>query len=164
MNIVLAGMPGSGKTTISQTLAKKLGCAVLDTDALIVEEHGAIPEIFSRYGEDRFRELETEAVKKACGFDGAVIATGGGCLMRERNVLLFRKNGKIIYLRAAVPTLVSRLEGDTSRPLLAGGTEKRLKELFAARAEIYEKTADFSVDTDNLAPEEVAEKILELIK
>ena len=164
MNIVLAGMPGSGKTTVSARLAKLSGYKLIDTDALIVEAHGEISRIFSEHGEEYFRDLETEAVERACAENSAVIATGGGCLLREKNVALFKNSGKIIYLRAQLPTLVKRLEGDTTRPLLKGDAESKLKQLFAARAHIYENAADFTVDTDNLTPDKVAEKILELVK
>ena len=164
MNIILAGMPGSGKTTVSKCLAELGGYKLIDTDALIVEEHGEISHIFAEHGEEYFRDLETGAVKRACAIDNAVVATGGGCLLRGKNVRLFKNSGKIVYLRAGISTLLKRLEGDTTRPLLKGDAEEKLRGLFAARAHIYENAADFAVDTDDLSPEEVAKKILELIK
>ena len=164
MNIVLAGMPGSGKTTVSEILSLRGGYKLVDTDSLIVEKHGEISKIFSEHGEEYFRNLETQAVEAACALNNAVIATGGGCLLRKKNAGLFKKTGKIIYLRTRISTLLRRLEGDTSRPLLTGDRERRLKELFSARAHIYEEAADYAVDTDNHTPDEVAEKIMELIR
>lgn len=161
MNVVLAGMPGSGKTTVSQVLGKLLGAEVIDTDEEIVKNYGAITEIFDKFGEECFRNLETETVRKVCENDNAVISTGGGCLLRAENVKLFKTNGKIIFLRTAYETLLKRVEGDTSRPLLKGGESEKLKALMQARTPIYESAADFTVDTDGLTPEEVAEKIQE---
>ena len=84
--------------------------------------------------------------------------------MREENVKIFKESGKIVYLKASIQTLLSRLEGDTSRPLLAGDREKRLKELFNKRTPIYESVADVVVDTDGLAPKEVLDKIFSKLK
>lgn len=164
MRIVLSGMPGCGKTTISALLAERLGCNAVDTDSLIVKKYGDITEIFSSQGEGFFREIETEAVEKACSLDSAVIATGGGCLLKSRNVELFKNWGKIVYLRTKISTLATRLEGDSTRPLLKGGTLERLNKLFNERAHVYENTADLIVDTDNFTPEEITEKITELLK
>ena len=164
MNIVLAGMPGSGKTTVSVFLGKLLGAEVIDTDEEIVKSHGAITEIFDKFGEECFRNLETETVKKVCQKDGVVISIGGGCLLRGENVKLFKNNGKIIFLRTSYETLLNRVEGDTSRPLLKGGAGEKLKSLIEVRTPIYERAADFTVDTDNLSPNEVAAKIQELLE
>ena len=161
MNIVLAGMPGSGKTTVSNVLGKLLGAEVIDTDEEIVKNYGAITEIFDKFGEECFRNLETETVKKVCENDGVVISTGGGCLLRAENVQHFKNNGKIIFLRTMYETLLKRVEGDASRPLSKGGAKETMKALLAVRTPIYENAADCTVDTDGLSPEEVAAKIQE---
>ena len=163
MNIVLSGMPGCGKTTVSEILAKKLGFEAVDTDALIEEEHGEISTIFAEHGESYFRNLETEAVKRVAALDGAVIATGGGCLLRPENVELLKTSGKIFYLKTEVAELVDRLKGDGTRPLLQGGLEKRLKKLYAERAGVYERAADYVVGAAGLSADGVAQKITELI-
>lgn len=163
MNIVLAGMPGSGKTTVAEEL-KRRGKTVFDTDEQIVKSHGAISEIFARYGEEHFRDLETQTVRELCALDGVVIATGGGCLLRGENVKLLKENGKIFYLRTDVETLVKRVGGDTGRPLLQGDTRARIEKLHNDRSRIYAQAADFIIDTDELTPEEIANKITEIIR
>ncbi len=164
MNVVLIGMPASGKTTVAEILGKELGMCVLDTDALIVEKHGEINGIFERHGEEYFRDLESEAVKEVAKAANVVISTGGGCPLRKENVQVLKENGKLIFLRASVDELIRRTAGDGTRPLLKGEREKRLKSLLAVRTPIYEKAADFTVDTDGLAPEEIANEITEFIK
>ena len=162
MNIILAGMPGSGKSTVARILGKKLGFSVVDTDELIVEKYGAISDIFEKFGEECFRNFETQVVKGVASFDNQVISTGGGCLLREENRALLKSCGKIIFLRTQIQTLSSRLTGDTSRPLLKGDMKSRLEKLIAERTPIYENCADVIIDTDKFAPEEVADKITEL--
>ena len=164
MNIVLIGMPASGKTTVASALAKDLGLKVLDTDALIVERHGEINEIFEKFGEEYFRNLESDAVKEVAKNASAVISTGGGCPLRKENVLALKKSGKIIFLRTSITELIRRTEGDGTRPLLKGEREERLKSLLYVRTPVYEQAADFTVDTDGLNPEEIAKKITEFIK
>lgn len=164
MNVILAGMPGSGKTRVSKILGELLNAEVLDTDEIIVKEHGAISEIFANYGEEHFRNLETQTVKKVCAYPNAVVSTGGGCLLREENIALLKKSGRIVYLKASLDTLSKRIQDDNSRPLLAGDTKKRLAELLEKRSSIYECSADISIETDNLTPREIAIKITELIK
>lgn len=163
MNIILAGMPGCGKTTVSRILGKKLNFRVVDTDELIVEKYGVISEIFEKFGEECFRNFETQVVKEIVTFDNLVVSTGGGCLLREENRALFKSCGKIIFLRTEIGTLSNRLTGDTTRPLLKGDMKDRLQTLMRERAHIYENSADIVIDTDTVTPEEVADKITELI-
>lgn len=161
MNIVLSGMMGSGKTTVAKEL-EKLGYAVVDIDGVIVERFGEINAIFRDFGEKRFREIEAEVTKEvACGYDNAVISLGGGCVLRAENVENLKKTGVIFYLRADKETIIERLKGDTSRPLLQGGLEQKVNSILAERAAIYERTADVIIDTDGLTPEEIAKKIKE---
>lgn len=160
MNTVLIGMPGSGKSTIADLYAERYGEQIYDTDACIEYRHGNIKEIFAEFGEEYFRELETEVIREICSYgDDAFISTGGGAVLREENVRLFKSSGKIVYLRAKPETLLKRLVGDTSRPLLQGDTAGRLTELYNRRREIYESVADIIIDTDGLTPDEVLQKI-----
>ncbi len=162
MNIILAGMPGCGKTTVSNALAEQ-GFKVIDTDSEIVIKHGSISEIFDKFGEAHFRNIETETVKAVSALNGVVICTGGGCLLRKENAELLKKNGKIVYLRTSIETLTKRLEGDNSRPLLKGNVRERLEKLFKERAAIYENAADIIIDTDVLTPKELAQQIGKLL-
>ncbi len=159
MNIVLAGMPGSGKTTVGGVLAKVCGLTLVDTDEEIVREHGEINGIFAKYGEPYFRDLESGVCERLGESEGLVIATGGGCLLRDVNVAYLKANGKVVYLRTQPETLIARVDGDTSRPLLAGDAKAHIYELYAKRRAIYEAAADIIVDTDELTPEQVAEEI-----
>ncbi|MDE7439529.1 MAG: shikimate kinase [Clostridia bacterium] len=154
-NIILIGMPGSGKTTVTDLCTKK----VWDTDAYIENLYGNISDIFANFGEEHFRKLETEAIRQICKEDDCFIATGGGAVLREENVRLFKQSGKIVYLRTNLDTLLKRLDGDTTRPLLIGNTKERLTKLYNERTPIYESVADIIIDTDGLTPLKVLEKI-----
>ena len=158
-NVILIGMPGCGKTTLTNLCKEKYGKEVWDTDEYIEKNHGLISDIFARHGEEYFRKLETDAVREICKKDGCFISTGGGCVMREENVELFKDSGKIVYLKATVDTLLRRLEGDTSRPLLEGNKKERLTELYNKRTPVYERIADIVINTDGLTPNEVLENI-----
>lgn len=164
MNIVLCGMMGCGKSTVAAEFAK-LGHEAVDTDALIVCRFGAIDALFKERGEEYFRDIESETVAEvAKNYNGAVISLGGGCVLREQNVNNLKATGKIFYLRAKPETLIERLRGDTTRPLLAGNIEERVRTILYVRAEIYEKAADYIIDTDGLTPLQIAEEIEEKLK
>ncbi len=165
MNIILCGMMGCGKTTVGVCLAKKMNREYVDTDAVIVERFGSIADIFERYGEGYFRDLETEVVKELGCENDLVIATGGGLVLRQENVKLLKANGKIVFLQASVDTLVERLQTDTERPLLhkVESLRARVQELLKDRARVYENVADFIVDVDEKNPEQIAREIVERI-
>lgn len=161
MNVVLIGMPGSGKSTILRLYAEKYGKSVFDTDSLIEERYGSISDIFSEYGEKYFRTLESGIIREICAAGGeAVVATGGGAVTRSENIRLFKSFGKIVYLRTGIDALLKRLEGDASRPLLKGVRRQKLERLFSERQKLYEDTADIIVDTDGKGPSEVLDLIL----
>ncbi|MBR7186855.1 MAG: shikimate kinase [Clostridia bacterium] len=164
MNIILCGMPGAGKTTVAEALALRTGRVLVDTDALIEARHGSISKIFSECGEAYFRSLEAELALELAGCEGLVIATGGGFVTRQGNCDALKKSGVIIYLRARKDTLQSRLAGDNTRPLLAGNLAEKLGAMLKARAPLYEQAADFTVDTDGLSQNEIAEKICSEVK
>lgn len=165
MNLILCGMMGSGKTTVGVKIAELTDRRWYDTDALIVEQYGNISDIFTRYGEGYFRELETNVVKKLAEQDDLVISTGGGLVLKQENNDLLQKTGKIIFLRASIGTLLGRLQADNTRPLLQGlgeSLQERLERLMAERGPIYERVADYVVDVDDQTPEELARKIVAL--
>ena len=164
MNFVLCGMMACGKTTVGKALAGVLGRPFFDTDEMIAARYGAIADIFARSGEKEFRRLESETVEEAAALDGVVIATGGGAMSASENVAACKKNGKIIFLRASIETLIARLEGDTSRPLLQGECwQETLKELLKKRMDSYLAAADIVVDVDGKTPTEIVAELMKRI-
>lgn len=135
-NIVLIGMPGSGKSTIGKALAKKLGRAFLDTDDMITEKHGVIAELFDRFGEAYFRDRESEAVAEAGKGSGTVIATGGGAVLRRENIDALRQNGMIFFLNRPLEDI----RPTEDRPLARD--REALKKRFEERYAIYSAAAD----------------------
>lgn len=166
MNIILCGMMGVGKTSVGIKIAELTGRCWYDTDDLIVVKHGKIMDIFEFYGEEYFRNLETQTIKEISKEDNLVVSTGGGAVLRKENVSILKKNSsKIVYLRANADTLMKRVSPeDNTRPLLAKNSEEsmrnRLEQLLAARSDIYSRVADYVVDTDGKTIEEVANEIL----
>ena len=159
MNIVLCGMMGCGKTVVSAELVRLTGLERVDTDEEIVKKYGRIADIFSKYGEERFREIEREVVAQISSRSGIIIATGGGCVLSEENVRNLKRGGKIFFLQAEVSTLIKCLEGDTERPLLAGDSAQRIAQLLAVRTPIYTAAADEVVVTDGNSPAYIAKLI-----
>ncbi len=162
MNIILCGMMGAGKTTIGIELSKITKMRRVDTDEMVVEKYGKISDIFEKYGETYFRTLETEIVKKVSEQDGLIVSTGGGCMLKAENVEIFKKNGKIVFLRASGDTIYKRV-GHTGnvRPLLKVDARGKIDELLRTRTPVYAACADYIIDTDELTIEEVAKKITE---
>lgn len=161
MNIVLSGMMGSGKTTVARALENIYGFSVVDTDEIIVRRHGEISAIFRDFGEEKFREIESDVVREVAALDGYVISLGGGVVLRQCNVDALKKSGKIFYLRTNAETVISRVRGDSSRPLLQGDLEERVHTILKNRSAIYEAAADVIVDTDDKTPEEIADIIVD---
>ena len=164
---MLVGLSGSGKSTVGPLLAARLGRRFVDTDDLIEAEAGAtIPEIFAERGEGAFRAIEETAVARAVGGEPAVIATGGGAPMGQRNRDLLWQGNLVVWLDANVPTLARRLErGGPDRPLLRspGGPAERLQGLLEARRPIYAQ-AHLHLRTDTLSPDAVVEEIARRIE
>ena len=155
-NIVLVGMPGSGKSTIAAALGELTGRRVLDSDEEIVRRAGkSIPELFAESGEESFRELESAVLRELGKASGLIIATGGGAVLREENYAALHQNGTIIHLRRALSELPI-----AGRPL---SQTKGVEELWNARRERYERFADHVVD-NNAAAQSVAEAILEVLR
>lgn len=155
-NIILIGMPSSGKSTIAAALGKKLGRPVYEADALIEEEAGMdIPAIFAAHGEDYFRKLETQVLKKLGALSGAVISTGGGSVTREENYAPLHQNGRIIWLLRDTDKL-----DKTGRPV---SLRSDLNELYARREPMYARFADLKAD-NNGNIEDTLVQIMEALK
>ena len=152
-NIVLIGMPASGKSTVGALLAEKLSRPLIDTDKLIeARAQMAIPEIFEKFGEKEFRRLETEAIKEASAQNSSVIATGGGAVLKEENVTALKENGRIYFIDRPLEALIPTVD----RPL--SKTKEAITERYNERYGIYCSSADVRVDADCSA-QSVAEKI-----
>lgn len=150
-NLILIGFMGAGKTTVGHAFAKKNRVLFVDTDQMIEESAGmSIAEIFEYRGEAAFRQEETEALKTLLKRPaGTVISVGGGLPMREENRELLKKLGLVVYLRVEVDTVLLRLEGDQSRPLLSGGDAKaRVESLLAQRSPVYQEASHLVIDVD----------------
>lgn len=161
MMITLTGFMGSGKTTVGRVLADFLGCPFLDLDDLVVKKAGkSIPEIFAQDGEPAFRQLEARLLKQTVekyAESTVVLALGGGAILSPASAALLHEKTVCIYLRASLDTLLDRLEGETAgRPLADDAMADRLAE----REPLYEQTAHVVIDTDGLAPDEVADEII----
>lgn len=166
MNLILCGMMGAGKTTVGVKIAERTGRNWYDTDQMIVDRHGKISDIFEYYGEEYFRRLETQIVRELANKDNLVISTGGGLVLRPENGELLKKNGKIVFLRAALETLVKRLKFYDDRPLLqvnSGILAEKLAELLRERAPVYEHVADYILDVDGKDADENAARVIELL-
>lgn len=166
-NIVLVGFMGTGKTTVGELLATKLGWKLIDVDREIEARcHMPMSKIFSEYGEPFFREMETAVIKSLTLNDGMVVATGGGAVLRDENIAALRQCGTIVRLNAQAELIVKRLEQDQRvvRPLLSRPDKlQTVVTILAERQSRYE-LADFSVDTDHLTPAEVVRKILAICR
>lgn len=161
-SIVLIGFMGTGKSESGRQLAKILGWPFLETDSIIEENLGAsVSQIFSRFGETRFRDEET-AVLQGLSIDRpAVIVTGGGAILRPENMACIRRLGTVICLTANLATLEQRLEDRKDRPLLPiENRSETIAKLSRARELHYEKAADLTIDTSRLDPAQVAELII----
>ena len=140
-NIVLTGMPGSGKTTVGKLLAEALGRKFVDTDVLIFEKTGLSPaEIITQQGEPAFRDLETRVIRDLASETGIVIATGGGAVLRSENVDLLRMNGRIFFLNRPVEQLMPTAD----RPL--SSSREAILKRYEERYPIYCATADVVID------------------
>lgn len=163
-NLVLVGFMATGKSTVGRKLAARLGLKMIDTDDLIEEKAGrTISDIFADEGEEFFRDLESEAALAVAELSGHVIITGGGIVLRQRNMEALKKAGPVFCLAADPETVIERTRGTGHRPLLQ--TEDplgRVRELLEGRASFY-AGADYTVDTSGLSVDAVADRIVEIL-
>lgn len=155
-NIILIGMPGSGKSTVGKLLAEALGKQFADADEAIVQEAGmSIPSIFADQGETGFRAIETAVLARLGKGSGLIIATGGGCVTREENYPLLHQNGRIFCLDRDVASLPTQ-----GRPLSQQG---KLEEMYRIRKPLYDRFADHHIDC-NHTPTDAADRILRILE
>ncbi|ROR27142.1 shikimate kinase [Mobilisporobacter senegalensis] len=162
-NIILIGFMGSGKTSVGKLLAKSLSFQFIDTDEEIEEKNKMkISKIFDVYGEEYFRDLETNYIKNLIHhIQSSVISTGGGLPVREGNSEILRELGVVVYLKARKETIINRVKEDDTRPLLqTDDLEGRVNSLLTLREPSYRETAHIEIETDDLSISEIISEIM----
>jgi shikimate kinase len=164
-NIYLIGPMGSGKTTIGNRLAQKLGLSFYDSDHEIETRTGAsVSLIFEIEGERGFRKREHKMLQELCSMNGVLVATGGGAVVNRANRDLLRKSGVVIYLRTSIGQQLERLVRDRTRPLLqTRNRESRLTALANERNPLYEETADLVFPVKNRNIDNTVERLYKAI-
>lgn len=155
-NIVLIGMPGSGKSTFGRSLAKELGLDFFDADDVLEEREARSIKSFFAESEEAFRTAETRTLKHLATLGGAVIATGGGAVKREQNMQLLKQSGVVVFIDRSPKKILACLEGD-ARPLLAAD-KQRIFTLYDERIGLYRQYADYVVDNN-----QSKDKVLQLL-
>ncbi len=146
-NIILCGFMGSGKTAIGKLISERKELRFYDTDEIIVRKTGmTISDIFAIHGEAYFRSLETETIKEFVGREGCVISLGGGLAANKANHPYLKEVGCVVLLDCNIEETLSRISGDKTRPLTAGGRSDIISR-YNARKPIYESVADMIVDS-----------------
>src|SRR5882762_591335 len=165
-SIVLIGMMGAGKSSVGRCLQRRTGLARLDADEMLAAEFGIpIAEIFATHGEEKFRDAETELLRKLAPDRPAIIVTGGGIVLRKENVDLLKRLGTVVWLTADETTLFERVSRRNDRPLLQKENPRKVySELFRQREPLYAAATDVQIDTSDKTHDEVAEVILTKIK
>lgn len=162
LSVCFIGLPGSGKSTIGRQLARNWGVEFVDSDQVLERHLGcSIKNFFAVHGEQAFRDAEAEVLAElARGQTACVLSTGGGAVLRAENRAVLHKNTTVFYLQSSPEDIARRLRNDTSRPLLQGEDPlKRLRDLLAVRAPLYEETAHFTIDTVRCSTAQVVRKV-----
>lgn len=150
MKVTLVGMPGGGKSSVARGLARATGLRSLDSDAVLEHELGSsIRTFFDQHGEEAFRDAEQRAIQRLMAEPGdAIVATGGGAVLRAANRRELQEHSTVIYLHSSPEELYRRLRHDTQRPLLqVADPLKKLRELYAQRDPLYRECAHFVIET-----------------
>lgn len=165
-NIFLIGFMGAGKSTISDYLKNALAMDVVEMDQCIVERQGmSISDIFETYGEEYFRELETNLLIEMQSRSNVVVSCGGGVPMRERNVAEMKKNGRVVLLTAKPETILERVKDNHDRPLLENNKNVSfIADLLEKRRAKYEAAADIVIQTDGKSELEICEELIHRLR
>ena len=165
-NIVLIGFMGAGKSTISEFLKTVFAMEVIEMDQIIAERQSmSISDIFETYGEEYFRDLETNLLIEMQSKKNMVISCGGGVPMRERNVVEMKKNGRVVLLTAKPETILNRVKDNHDRPLLEGNkTVPFIADLMEKRREKYQAAADIVIETDGKSELEICEELVKKLR
>ncbi|MFR4639826.1 MAG: shikimate kinase [Blautia massiliensis (ex Durand et al. 2017)] len=165
-NIFLIGFMGAGKSTISDYLKNVLAMDVVEMDQCIVERQGmSISDIFETYGEEYFRELETNLLIEMQSRSNVVVSCGGGVPMRECNVTEMKKNGRVVLLTAKPETILERVKDNHDRPLLENNKNVSfIADLLEKRRAKYEAAADIVVETDGKSELEICEELIHRLR
>ena len=165
-NIFLIGFMGAGKSTISDYLSTMFDMKLVEMDQEIVErEEMSIPDIFATYGEEYFRNLETNLLIEMQSRSNVVISCGGGTPMRECNVVEMKKNGRVVLLTAKPETILDRVKDNHDRPLIENNkTVPFIADLMEKRREKYEAASDIVIETDGKDKLEICEELVHSLR
>lgn len=162
-NIILIGMPASGKSTVGVVLAKRLGYDFIDTDLLIQKQEGRLlKEIIEDVGNDGFLDIENQ-VNRDLIADRSVISPGGSVVYCEEAMQHFKTIGKVIYLKVSYDTIRNRIESAKNRGVVLKQGQT-LKSLYDERIRLFEKYADYTISEEGLNLEETIDEVMELVK
>lgn len=161
----LVGMMGSGKSTVGSRVAARLDLDFVDTDQLVAAvTESTITDLWTSRGEESFRRLESQMIASAAAGEPVVVATGGGVVLDEANIVAMRDSGLVVWLKASPEALARRIGRDSKRPLLAASDDpvEALRSLLADREARYVEAAHAVVDTDDQPVSAIVERVLEL--
>lgn len=159
--VYLCGFMGCGKSHIGRMLALECTAVFIDLDRYIVSRRNMkIPEIFERYGEPYFRDLEAKYIREFKG--RTIVATGGGAMLRDETAAFAREKGMVFFLNASFDTCYSRIAGDKNRPIVMNNTKEQLKEIYDARLPVYTKNSEFIINA-NTSDRAIVKEIMKFV-
>lgn len=161
-SIFLIGFMGAGKSTIARALQRELGFPLIEMDERIVKEQGmSINDIFAQYGEDHFRDIESQLIVDIGKEEPSIVSCGGGVVVRPQNTQNMKEIGRIVFLKATPETIYERVKNSTDRPILNGHMNvEYIAELMEKRRALYEAAADITIQTDSKTREQICEEII----